>query len=712
MENVIRVDARKKAAGKTLYTDDYKIPGMWLGAILTSPVDRGRIVELTLPRTADAVFVTAADIPGENIVPEPVSDELFFATDELFYRGQPIAAVACGTAERLRELLAAIVLRVEPLPALTDPNTALDDEGNVFGHEILIDHGPNQAPDPGWVHLLGVYRTAHQEQAYLEPQGVIATYHPDRSEMRILGSMQCPYFVKEGVEAIMGDTIGEAVVEVSEGVGGAFGGKEDFPSLLSGIAALLAYKSRKPVKLVLDRAQDFKMTTKRHPSRTEIESWSDPATGEIRKMRVDFRLDAGYYQTLSPVVLSRGALHAGGAYHHRDTRVLARLLRSNTPPNGAFRGFGAPQSLFAVEAHIDDLARRLGKTPLEIRRANLIRPGGVFPTTQVIREDHLHELLIEVLKWSDYERKLREYAEYNRAHDDKLGVGLSLGMHGGGYTGNGERFLDSEVRVRIESDGLARVFVSNVDMGQGCATTLAQMFARELRHPLELTVYQRPDTSKTPNSGPTVASRTIYVVGGILRRLARRISGEIGGQTLLESIRRNPETYPREYRQKYEPDPSVVFDADTYKGMGYRDYSWAASMADIRYLADERRIFPREFYTVVDIGEPVNPQIAEGQVEGGIAQAFGWALTEWVHKPGLGRLSGLTDYSAPTSLDLPAIRVRFLHTDSNVAKGLGELPMDFPAPALRNALLNATGIAVPELPLTPETILRYSRRRA
>jgi CO/xanthine dehydrogenase Mo-binding subunit len=712
MKNAIRVDARRKARGETRFAADYDFPGQWYGAILWSPEHRGRIVELTIPETTDAVFITASDIPGEMFVPEPVSDELFLAQDEVNYRGQPIAAVACPDKARLKSLLKAITLKIDILPPNVDPNRTLDFAGNFFGKEILIDHGPHRPIDPAWIETREVYRTAHQEQLYLEPQGLIAHFDPETRIMHVLGTMQCPYFVKEGVEAIMGDTIHEAVVEVSEGIGGGFGGKEDFPSLLGGITALLAYKCGYPVKTILDRDEDIAYTTKRHPSRVEITSWTDAQTGRIEGMDVDFRLDAGYYQTLSPVVLSRGALHAGGTYHNADTRVLARLFRSNTPPNGAFRGFGAPQALFAIEAHIDDIASRIGKTPLEIRRANIIRPGGVFPTTQVITEDHLNDAFAEVLGWSDYDRKREEYEEYNNTHDDKKGIGIALGMHGGGYTGNGEKVLDSEVRIRIEADGLLRFYVSNVDMGQGCATTLAQIVAETLGHPLERTVYQRPDTSETPNSGPTVASRTIYIVGGILRNLASRISGENGGLSVDKHISAHPEQYPREYRYKFEPDPTVVFDADAYKGMGYKDYSWAACVAEIHYDPVLYKIAATDIWTVADIGEPVNPIIAEGQMQGGILQAVGYALSEWIHRPGQGRLSGLTDYAAPTALDTPRIYIRFIHTDSSVTKGLGELPMDFPAPALRNAFLQATGLSIPEIPLTPETILRHLGRQA
>jgi xanthine dehydrogenase molybdopterin-binding subunit B len=197
--------------------------------------------------------------------------------------------------------------------------------------------------------------------------------------MHMVGSMQCPYFVKEAVEAIMGPAAAHVRVEAAEGIGGAFGGKEDFPNVLAGAAALLAWRSGRPVKFVLERGDDLLMTTKRHPSRVTIESWTDCETGRLMKLDIDYRLDAGACQTLSPVVLARGVLHAGGCYACPDVRVRGRLYRSDTPPNGAFRGFGAPQAEFAIEAHMEDITAALGVGPASFRRVNLLRMGDRFP---------------------------------------------------------------------------------------------------------------------------------------------------------------------------------------------------------------------------------------------------------------------------------------------------------------------------------------------
>jgi len=476
---------------------------------------------------------------------------------------------------------------------------------------------------------------------------------------------------------------------------------------LAGITSLLSYKSSKPVKIVLDRSDDIQITTKRHPARIEINSWTNLETQKIMKVDIDYRLDAGAYQTLSPVVLARGVLHAISGYSIPDAFIRGRLFRSNTPSNGAFRGFGAPQAFAAMEAHIDDIAAELEVDPYEFRKINIFKIGDEFPTTQPIIENNLSDCLERVIEKSNYLNKLEEFKEWNKTHKDKKGIGISIGYHGGGYTGNGEKVLNSELKVIIEKDAVVKIFVANTDMGQGAHTTLAQMFFEAIAHSHEKCRIQLPNTSKTPNSGPTVASRTIYIIGNLLRRLAFEIKDELGFENLEEYVNSYQDEFPREFRMTFVQDPSVIFDDENYIGVAYKDYSWAACITEIYYHADTYQIELKKIWNVLDIGKVVNSKIAEGQVEGGNIQAMGFALSEFFYKPGYGRMHGFTDYALPTTFDIPEIFIEFIHTDSEYPKGLGEIPMDFPAPSIRNAFCNATGIFIDEIPLTPERILKH-----
>jgi len=502
----------------------------------------------------------------------------------------------------------------------------------------------------------------------------------------------------------MGNAVENVIIETSEGIGGAFGGKEDFPNLLAGITALLAYKSQQPVKISLDRSDDLLITTKRHPSRIAIVSYTNKQTGKMEAVNIDYRLDTGAYLTLSPVVLARGILHASSGYCLPRCEISGYMHKSNTPPNGAFRGFGAPQALFAMESHLDNIGRIIGKSPLEMRQVNLLRLNDKMPSSQNMKEDHLYECLQKVIEISDYENKRQQFELYNQTNEFKKGIGLVLGMHGGGYTGNGEKVLRSKVKLRIEKSGNVQILVANVEMGQGAHTTLAQMVSEELNMPLSKVNVVLPNTSITPNSGPTVASRTIYIVGTLLQKLAAQIKTKFDSENLPDYIKQHQQSFPQEFELSFSPDPQDSFDEETNQGIAYHDFSWAACVVEIEYDPLQYKVKVTKCWNVLDIGRIINYDIALGQVYGGVTQALGWALTEDVYKKGYPRMRGFTDYTMPTTEDMPEFQVEFIHTDSAIAKGLGEIPMDYPAPAVRNALLQAAGVMINSLPLSPERI--------
>lgn len=715
-----RVDGRSKVTGATRYLDDYGgVDGAELtGALVCSTCPRGRVTAVAYPEDMDLselTIVTARDIPGQNVVPEPVADQPFLADGEVLHVGQPILGVAHASPDALARFVRGIRVSYDEEAAVTDPEEAFDRPQTAFGRRLCVGRRAVVDTTAASIRVSGTYRTPHQEQAYLEPQAAQAAFDPVTRTVVVMASLQCPFFVKEAVESILGREAREVIVRTPDGVGGGFGGKEDFPNVLAGIAALLSYRSGKSVRIVLDRGQDVSITTKRHPSRVRIDAAVEPKTGRIAEMEIDYRLDAGAYQTLSPVVLSRGVLHAAGAYACRSVSVSGTLHRTNTPPNGAFRGFGAPQALFAVEAHAERMAAAAGLDPLAFRMANALRPGDRLPTGQIVTGTGLLDCLERVAGISGFAEKRANYTRRNlRASPDGelLGIGMSMGLHGAGFTGNGERRLDSEVAVTVLPTGTVIVHTAAVDMGQGVYTTLAQVVAEALGIPLERTAAGPPDTSQAPNSGPTVASRTICVVGGILRDLSRRVLEELGTSDLAAFVAANRALFPREWRARYRPPAGDTFDDERYTGPAYQDYSWVATVSEIRFEPLTYRILPWRSWTVLDVGKVVNPQIAMGQAEGGVIQAWGWALTEVCYRKGMGRARGFTDYALPMSLDLPEICVQFVHTDDPVAKGLGEIPMDCPAASIRNALAHATGLFLDCLPLTPETILAAIRDRA
>src|SRR6202790_2370939 len=377
----------------------------------------------------------------------------------------------------------------------------------------------------------GEYTTGAQEQLYIENNGMIAAFDPHKG-LTVWGSLQCPYYVHKALMKLF-NLPADKVRVVQMETGGAFGGKEEYPSMIAAHAALLAMKSGKPVKIIYDRMEDMTATTKRHPSRTRHRT-AVAKDGKILAGEIDFTIDGGAYLTLSPVVLSRGAIHAGGAYYWPSVRIRAKAVATNAPPHGAFRGFGAPQSIFALERHMDRIAQTVGISPIEIRRRNFLQPGQSTTTQQLIREPiDLKHLLDRALELSDYAAKKRRFAEENKTGTRKKGIGVAAFLHGAGFTGSGERYLNSLVGLEADADGKIRVLVSSAEFGQGTNTVLCQIAAEALNLPYENISIAQPDTQLVPNSGPTVASRTAMIVGKLIQSAAQGIKQTLAKTGLL-----------------------------------------------------------------------------------------------------------------------------------------------------------------------------------
>ncbi len=559
----VRVDAWGKVSGETRYVDDLRLPELWHGAAVRSPVARGRIRAIGRDPAFNwsrVTVVTAADLPGPNVVAMIADDHPILASGGVDFAAQAIVLIAAPDPLTLGAALAAVRLEIEELaPVLTVEDAlsgaiAIHGADNVLA-EHAIRHGDVEAGLASADRIItGTYRTGHQEHLYLEPNGVIAIPHAGGA-LEIVGSLQCPYYVHAALERALG-LPAERIAVRQAPTGGAFGGKEDYPSVLALHAALLARACGHPVKIVHDRTEDMRATTKRHPSivrhRTGV-----MADGTLVAADIDVLLDGGAYVTLSPVVLSRSILHATGVYRWPAARIRGRAVATNTPPNGAFRGFGAPQSLFAIERHMDRIALALGIEPLELRRRNLLRGGDRLPFGQELADHEIGARLVleRVLAVSGYERKRARRsrdsapasgdapaaglrlaangAERRAQADEPLrGVGLALYLHGGGFTGAGEERIMGRARVRFVPDphaasGAVEVLVSNVEMGQGASTVLAMIAAEALGLPLERVRHPLPDTRVVPDSGPTVASRTTMIVGRIVVDACARMVREL-----------------------------------------------------------------------------------------------------------------------------------------------------------------------------------------
>jgi CO/xanthine dehydrogenase Mo-binding subunit len=727
-QSVPRREGRAKVTGQARYVDDIGLPGMLHGVTVRSSSPRGSIRRIDYGPAIDwsqFTIVTAADVPGQNRVALILDDQPYLAQDRVNHPEEPVVLLAHADRELLEEARRNVLIDIAPETPVFTIDEALEPKAIVWGDDNLLktyvvargDVDAAMAAAP--IVVEGEYDTGAQEQLYIEPNGMIASASPETG-VTVWGSMQCPYYVHKALMALF-DLPAAKVRVVQMETGGGFGGKEEYPSVIAGHAALLAWKSGRPVKLVYDRAEDMVATTKRHPSRTKHRT-AVSRDGRLLAMDVDFVIDGGAYCTLSPVVLSRGTIHSAGPYFCPNVRLRGRAVATNAPPHGAFRGFGAPQSLFALERHMDRVAAAAGLTPDELRRRNFIHTGQTSAVGQVMRDPiDMSALLDRALALSDYHAKRARFTEINPALRVRKGIGLAAFMHGAGFTGSGEDHLRSVVAVEAAADGHVRVLSSNTEIGQGTNTIFVQIASDALGLPAEMIEIVQPDTSLVPNSGPTVASRTCMIVGKLVESAAFALRKELG-KAGLEADRFDPADFRRacaEYTTRfgapcatahYTPPAGLRWDDDTYTGDAYGTYAWAAYVAEVSVdmMTFETRV--DDFVAVQEVGRVINPVLATGQIEGGVAQAIGWALYENViWREGRMANGEMTNYIIPTSMDLPPIRVYFeerpyAHGPSG-AKGIGELPMDGPAPAIANAVAHATGVEPRSIPLNPESLM-------
>jgi len=767
----IRKEGLAKVTGRALYVDDITLPGMWYGATVRSTIARGRITSITFDPAIDwsqFAIVTAADIPGENCIVHLTKDHPCLAAEFINHPAEPILLLAHADKSALIAAAAAVHITCEELPGVftiedSELGAAGDTKKVVWDHPghggsantfktFLMQKGDNPLPDAELEKIFaeadfvveGEYRTGAQEQLYIENNGVIAEAFraPDGTldSVTVSGSMQCPFYLVHALELVFNLPAEKCRVIQTE-TGGAFGGKEDFPSVNGSHAALLAMKSGHPVKLCYDRAEDLIATTKRHPSRTRHRT-AVSRDGKLLAGEIEVALDGGAYATLSAVVLSRATIHAPGPYHWPHLTVRARAMATNIAPHGAFRGFGAPQSLFALERHMDKIAHTIGLTPEEFRRRNFLSTGMHTATGQHLSDPvDMQALLTRALRESKYHAKRAEFDRTNPTSTIKRGIGFASFMHGSGFTGSGERRLNSLVKIELTADARPRILVSSTEFGQGTNTILSQVCAQTLRIPYDEVLVAQPDTSVVPNSGPTVASRTAMIVGKLVERASESmlltlapyltfhsatadfdysVACDVPANYTPADFKRAAHTYLARHgalvaEARYEAPGNIFWDDDQYRGDAYPTYAWAVYVAEVAVDTTTYIAEVKDFHALQEVGKVIHPILAKGQIEGGVAQGIGYALYEkCVYIDGLMRNNQMTNYIMPTSADLPPIHVHFEETPSihgpGGAKGIGELPMDGPAPAILNAIEHATGISFTEIPLLPEDIFERMTR--
>jgi aldehyde oxidoreductase len=765
--NVRRTDAPSKVTGKLRYAGDMVMPHMLHVQVLRSPRAHARIVSIDTSK-AEAMegvegVITSADVPGEDGFGVFVNDQPIMARGKVRYVGEAVAAVAAEDLLTARRALKAIRVEYEDLPAVFDPEEAMA-EGAPVLHDTapgnLVKHIPIRKGDVDKAFascdlvVEETYRTQAVEHAYLEPEAGLAYVDHD-GVVTVHSPSQNITHHRHMLARILALPINKVRMIMSP-VGGGFGGKEDM--IYQGMLALLAMKTGRPVRLVFTREESIASTAKRHPSRTRCRMGL-MRDGRIVASEITMICDGGAYGLSTEGVMRKAAILGAGPYDIPNVKVDTYGIYTNNTPSGAFRTFGAMQSQFATESHLDICAERLGLDPFEIRRINGMRDGAVTHTRQKLGSVSFSRVLEAAEKASRWETGVP--VSRGRARKDlggegnrqsctlgarfskptrpqmarRRGRGVAASWYGIARTATVDR---AGAWVEIDDGGTAKVITGVTEIGEGILTVLAQIAADELGiRPEDVTIGDN-DTARSPEAAHAGATRQTYMIGNVVALASRdarsRLDPVIAAywDVAVDTIEaRGGEIWARGSNLRMSMADAVAlakqrgvvcvgsgsFGTDTTgldpvdgAGRPWQAYVYGCQVAEVEVDIATGEVQVLGIWAAHDIGRVVNPRGVEGQIEGGIVQAVGQALMEdYQQVNGHTTTPGLAKYILPTSLDVPRVTSILIEDHDPLGplgvKGIGEPAMVPTCPAITNAIYDAVGIRITELPATPEKVL-------
>ncbi len=743
-----RLDGHGRVTGQLHYGMDLTLPGMLHGKVARSPYPHARLKHIDVSRALQVPGVvtalTARDLPDRRFG-GLVKDETVFATDRVRFVGHAVAAVAAVSVDAAEEAVHALEIQYEPLPVIEDPEMALRDgaalvheewasyaahpnvlrEGNVCGMASIVKGDVAKAMAGADRVFEDQFVTAPVHQAYLEPRATVAVWDP-AGLLSVYSNTQLPFEIQNTLAEILGIPPGRIRVIVT-GIGGGFGGKLRIG--MEHIAALLAQRTGRPVRVATTMEEEFAAAYPRHAVRITLRT-AVHRDGTIVAKEADAILDAGAFSGSSPALPSVATLVLAGPYRIPNLRVEARAVYTHKQNFGSYRAPMGPQCAFACESQMDMIARRLGLDPLEFRLRNIVRDGDEGPTGQVFTRVSLQaalESVAEAIGWGKPSKR-------------NCGKGIACGW----WTTTGG---SSAVYVKLHPDGSATLATGCAELGTGALTGAAQILAEELGLELDDITVVSADTFATPYDYGAQGSRSAFSVG----RAARQAAAEIRRQ-LLEVAARSLEAHPRdlELHDRHvivtgvpsrrvavvevvrtalqqgntilaaatTAAPPTPYNADCVRGHFYPAFhspSFHAHAAEVEVDPETGEVRVLRYVVAQDVGFAINPRLIEGQIEGGVAQGLGQALFEQIpYANGQPLVHNLTDYAIPTTYDVPNVSSILLESPSDAgpfgAKGVGEPPIIEPPAAVANALEDATGVRITTLPITSEKVFKALRK--
>jgi selenium-dependent xanthine dehydrogenase len=739
-----RPDAVAKVTGAAKFADDYVFPGMLHGATLRAEHPHARILAIDTSQAKALpgvhAVLTHTDVPGRNRHGLVYFDWPVLCDDKVRYLGDAVAIVAADAPAIARQALALIQVEYEPLPTVAsaeqarEPGTAVVHEewgptadgggGNLLKH-IKVRHGDvEQGFAQADVVVEREYRTPAYDHLFMEPEcsiGVPAGYDADHTKLTVYVGSQIPYADRAQMAAALG-LPDDQVRIIGTLIGGGFGGKEDIMGQIH--AALLAQATGRPVKILYDRDESLLAHPKRHATVIRIKTGAK-RDGTLTAVQAELVGDAGAYASLSTHVLTRATTHATGPYQVPHAKIDCYAMYTNNPPAGAFRGFGVTQSAFAVESNMDILAHELGIDPFELRRKNALRVGAETATGQVLRES---VGLLDCIDW--VQARVQELANTPSPIPNlQTAWGTACAYKNTGLGGGADDAAAAEIELYPE--GVVEVRASSADLGQGLTTVVAQCAAEELGLPMDRVRVLLSDTDLSPDGGPTTASRQTYVTGNAarlaaatLRQRLTRVAAEqwdVPPETIrFEESEMRAEGHAAPLGQAVEwlaaegQEPRLIYRyaAPQTQPLGtggdmHFAFGFSAQAAQVAVDPASGKVQVLRVVAAADGGRALNPQALLGQIEGGIVMGIGTALTEeFVIENGIPQTRHWQDYKAPLIGDMPEMDIHLAeHPTADGpygAKGVGELPSIPTAPAICNAIYNATGVRVFKLPVRLE----------
>ncbi|MCR4433275.1 MAG: xanthine dehydrogenase family protein molybdopterin-binding subunit [Caldiserica bacterium] len=747
-KSVPKYDAWGKARGEVIYADDFSMPGMLYGKVFRASLPRAKILSIDTSKAENLpgvhAVITHKDVPKNNLRARfgqgteigAQFEGLYrvLAEGEVRYYGEPIALIAAETSEIAEKACELIEVQYEPLPGVFDPLEAMqpgapqvgEKENNIASHFKIrkgdVEKGFAQAD----VIVEGFYQVGYQDHAYLELESGVAWVDDDGTIVIRVSSQVIEHF-REVAEVL--DLPHSRVRYIGTLIGGGFGGKEDIT--VESYLALLAWKTRRPVKLTYTRKESLLVHSKRHPYYMYYKTGATK-DGKITAVHAKLISDAGSYAALSPWVLLYSTVDAVGPYNVENVKVDAYTVMTNTPITSAFRGFGAPQVNLAYESQMNELAKKLGMNPMELRRKNYLKQGDSLATGYVYDRPVPLDLLAQKA-WEALGPK-----RTSSKPQVKIGRGLAVGMCSYGRL----TFLHDTSRsyVRLELDGSALIRCGVPDVGGGQGHILAQIVSEELGVPLNLIKIHVTDSQLTPLAGTTTATRQLYMSGNATLKACRELKQRMfrkAAQMLLTNeedlevgegkvyLKSDPTRYialvPLINRMSADGDELYVeaqFNApfsdvpakEIIEGRTFPDFTFGAYAVEVEVDEETGKVELKRVVAAFDVGRALNPILVEGQIEGGAVQGAGYALMEdMVIKDGIIQTPSLQEYLIPTSLDVPDVESILIESGTGLgpygAKGIGEPPIVGIAPAILNAIDDAVGVRITSLPVTSEKIL-------